>query len=90
MASPKATLSPTASTSSGIGGGTSPLSGGNQQQQKQQAISASSAVQSTRMAAMNTNAMVSTSSFIQLGALEVSKSLQDGDKFVKWDEVKYH
>lgn len=27
------------------------------------------------------------STFVQLGLVEVSKSLQDGEKFVKWDEV---
>lgn len=30
---------------------------------------------------------MTTGSFVQLGSVEVSKSLQDGEKFVKWDEV---
>lgn len=34
----------------------------------------------------NTSA-ISAGTFVQLGSVEVSKSLQDGEKFVKWDEV---
>lgn len=30
---------------------------------------------------------LSAGSFVQLGSVEVPKSLQDGEKFVKWDEV---
>lgn len=35
----------------------------------------------------NTSVAMSTGTFVQLGSVEVSKSLQDGEKFVKWDEV---
>ncbi len=33
------------------------------------------------------NTVSTTGTFVQLGSVEVSKSLQDGEKFVKWDEV---
>lgn len=36
-----------------------------------------------------TSSTMSTGSFVQLGSVEVPKSLQDGEKFVKWDEVSY-
>lgn len=31
----------------------------------------------------------SAGTFVQFGSVEVPKSLQDGEKFVKWDEVSY-
>lgn len=34
-----------------------------------------------------TSSTMSAGSFVQLGSVEVPKTLQDGEKFVKWDEV---
>lgn len=34
-----------------------------------------------------TSQTMSAGTFVQLGSVEVPKALQDGEKFVKWDEV---
>lgn len=33
------------------------------------------------------NALATNGTYVSFGPVEVSKSLQDGEKFVKWDEV---
>lgn len=35
----------------------------------------------------NSGSSVAGSPYIQMGSIEVPKALQDGEKFIKWDEV---
>lgn len=50
--------------------------------------SGTAASQQQQQSPRNTSANISNSgTYLQFGAVEVSKSLQQGDKFVKWDEV---
>lgn len=37
----------------------------------------------------STGAVVSSGNAVQLKPVEVSKTLQDGEKFIKWDEVGF-
>lgn len=46
-----------------------------------------SGVASQQQSPRNTSTMSTGGTCVQLGIVEVSKSLQDGEKFVKWDEV---
>lgn len=62
---------------------------------QQQAATTSTATASStiqQQSPRNTSTSSSTMSsgtYVQVGPIEVSKSLQDGDKFVKWDEVSF-
>lgn len=51
------------------------------------ATSSNSSSGNSQASPRNTSVTMSTGTFVQLGLVEVSKSLQDGEKFVKWDEV---
>lgn len=56
------------------------LAGDNQMHSKQQISSPRNTSSST---------MPTGGTYVQIGPIDVSKSLQDGDKFVKWDEVSF-
>lgn len=60
-----------------------------EQQDKNQSISAMATSASNSQASPR-NTVTPAGAFVQLGSVEVSKSLQDGEKFVKWDEVSVH
>lgn len=38
----------------------------------------------------STGAVVSSGNAVQLKPVEVSKALQEGEKFIKWDEVGFY
>lgn len=48
----------------------------------------SSQQQSPRNTASGGNSTVATSCHVQWGVVEVSKQMQDGEKFIKWEEVR--
>lgn len=48
----------------------------------------SSQQQSPRNTASAGNNTVATSCHVQWGVVEVSKQMQDGEKFIKWEEVR--
>lgn len=49
----------------------------------------SSQQQSPRNTASAGNSTVATSCHVQWGVVEVSKQMQDGEKFIKWEEVSF-